>query len=76
MNEQACSLTDLSRSCTCWSETRSPAGPVRSLFADGAAPRKLSLAACESYDHGVVYMNYRADLTIHARAATARPAPR
>ena len=30
------------------------------LFADGASPHKLSLAACESYDHGVVYMNYRA----------------
>jgi dihydrofolate reductase len=29
------------------------------LFPDGALPRKLSLAACESYDHGVVYMNYR-----------------
>ena len=29
------------------------------LFPDGASPRKLSLAACESYDHGVVYMNYR-----------------
>ena len=33
------------------------AGPR--LFADGAAPRKLALAACEAYDHGVVYMNYR-----------------
>jgi dihydrofolate reductase len=29
------------------------------LFPDGAAPGKLSLAACESYDHGVVYMAYR-----------------
>ena len=29
------------------------------LFPDGAAPRKLSLAACESFDHGVVYMAYR-----------------
>jgi dihydrofolate reductase len=29
------------------------------LFSDGATPRKLTLAACESYDHGVVYMNYR-----------------
>ena len=37
--------------------TAAPAGPQ--LFADGAAPRKLSLAACESYDHGVAYMNYR-----------------
>jgi dihydrofolate reductase len=33
------------------------AGPR--LFPDGAPPRKLSLAACQSYDHGVVYMNYR-----------------
>jgi dihydrofolate reductase len=29
------------------------------LFADGAAPTKLSLAACESYDNGVVYLAYR-----------------
>jgi dihydrofolate reductase len=29
------------------------------LFPDGASPRKLSLAACKSFDHGVVYMNYR-----------------
>ena len=29
------------------------------LFPDGAAPRKLSLAACESYDNGVVYLAYR-----------------
>jgi dihydrofolate reductase len=29
------------------------------LFPDGAAPRKLALAACESFDHGVVYMAYR-----------------
>ncbi len=29
------------------------------LFPEGAAPRKMSLAACESYDHGVVYMAYR-----------------
>ena len=33
------------------------AGPR--LFPDSASPRKLSLAACESYDHGVVYMRYR-----------------
>jgi dihydrofolate reductase len=33
------------------------AGPR--LFPDGAAPRTLSLAACESYDNGVVYLNYR-----------------
>jgi dihydrofolate reductase len=29
------------------------------LFPPDASPIKLSLAACESYDHGVVYLNYR-----------------
>jgi dihydrofolate reductase len=29
------------------------------LFPEGAAPSKLSLAACESYDNGVVYLAYR-----------------
>ena len=29
------------------------------LFAEDAAPGKLSLAACESYENGVVYLNYR-----------------
>ena len=29
------------------------------LFPDGAAPTKLSLAACEHYDNGVVYLAYR-----------------
>ena len=29
------------------------------LFPDGAAPGKLSLAACESYENGVVYLAYR-----------------
>ena len=33
------------------------AGPR--LFPEDAAPRKLSLAACESYDNGVVYLAYR-----------------
>src|SRR5829696_9770297 len=33
------------------------AGPR--LFPDDAAPRKLSLAACESYENGVVYQAYR-----------------
>lgn len=33
------------------------AGPR--LFPDGASPRRLSLAACESYNNGVVYMTYR-----------------
>ena len=33
------------------------AGPR--LFPDGAAPGKLSLAASESYDNGVVYLAYR-----------------
>jgi dihydrofolate reductase len=34
-----------------------PGGPR--LFTEDAAPRKLSLAACEPYDNGVVYMFYR-----------------
>jgi dihydrofolate reductase len=29
------------------------------LFPEGAAPGKLSLAACESYENGVVYLAYR-----------------
>jgi dihydrofolate reductase len=29
------------------------------LFPEDAAPGKLSLAACESYDNGVVYLAYR-----------------
>jgi dihydrofolate reductase len=29
------------------------------LFPEGAAPGKLSLAGCESYENGVVYMAYR-----------------
>jgi dihydrofolate reductase len=29
------------------------------LFAEGAAPSKLSLAAATSYDNGVVYLSYR-----------------
>jgi dihydrofolate reductase len=29
------------------------------LFPDGATPTKLSLAACEHYDNGVVYLAYR-----------------
>jgi dihydrofolate reductase len=29
------------------------------LFTEEAAPRNLSLAACESYDNGVVYLAYR-----------------
>ena len=29
------------------------------LFPEDAAPSKLSLGACESYDNGVVYLNYR-----------------
>jgi dihydrofolate reductase len=33
------------------------AGPR--LFSEGATPVKLSLAACDSYDNGVVYLNYR-----------------
>jgi dihydrofolate reductase len=30
------------------------------LFPDGAAPHQLSLATCESYENGVVYLAYRA----------------
>jgi dihydrofolate reductase len=33
------------------------AGPR--LFPEGAAPSSLSLAACESYENGVVYLAYR-----------------
>jgi dihydrofolate reductase len=33
------------------------AGPR--LFPDGAAPLDLSLATCQAYDNGVVYLNYR-----------------
>jgi dihydrofolate reductase len=33
------------------------AGPR--LFPDGAEPVKLSLAACESYENGVIYQSYR-----------------
>ena len=29
------------------------------LFPDGGAPAKLALAATETYDNGVVYLNYR-----------------
>jgi dihydrofolate reductase len=29
------------------------------LFTEQAESRKLSLEACESYEHGVVYLNYR-----------------
>ncbi len=31
------------------------------LFPDGAAPGKLKLAAVDSYDNGVVYLNYSPD---------------
>ncbi|HEX6420501.1 MAG TPA: dihydrofolate reductase family protein [Acidimicrobiales bacterium] len=34
------------------------AGPR--LFTEDAQPFKLALAACESYDNGVLYLNYRA----------------
>ncbi len=30
------------------------------LFADGAPPLTMSLATCESYDNGVLYLNYAA----------------
>jgi dihydrofolate reductase len=29
------------------------------LFTEDADPRKFSLEACESYKHGVIYLNYR-----------------
>jgi hypothetical protein len=29
------------------------------LFPEDAAPRNLSLAGCESYENGVVYLGYR-----------------
>ena len=29
------------------------------LFEEGASPKKLSLADSDSYDNGVVYLNYR-----------------
>jgi dihydrofolate reductase len=29
------------------------------LFPENAAPGKLSLAACQSYENGVVYLAYR-----------------
>ena len=34
-------------------------GPGPRLFAENAAPSKLTRAACESYDNGVVYLAYR-----------------
>jgi dihydrofolate reductase len=34
-------------------------GPGPRLFPEEAAPGKLSLAASESYDNGVIYLNYR-----------------
>jgi riboflavin biosynthesis pyrimidine reductase len=33
-------------------------GPGPRLFLEEAAPAKLSLAACESYENGVVYLSY------------------
>ena len=29
------------------------------LFSDDGPPAKFSLSACESYDNGVIYLNYR-----------------
>jgi dihydrofolate reductase len=34
-------------------------GTGPSLFREDAVPGKLSLAACEAYEHGVVYLAYR-----------------
>ena len=53
-----CSRTALSTSCTC-SSTRSPAGQARGSSPRTPRPRKLSLAANESYENGVTYLAYR-----------------
>jgi dihydrofolate reductase len=37
-------------------------GPGPRLFPEEAAPRKLSLAACESNENGVVYLAYRPEV--------------
>jgi dihydrofolate reductase len=34
-------------------------GPGPRLFPEGAAPRAMSLAACEHYENGVVFLAYR-----------------
>jgi dihydrofolate reductase len=34
-------------------------GPGPRLFPEDATPAKLSLATCESYENGVVYLSYR-----------------
>jgi dihydrofolate reductase len=39
-------------------------GPGPRLFPDDASPGKLSLAACESYDNGVVYLAYRPQASV------------
>jgi dihydrofolate reductase len=36
-------------------------GPGPRLFPEDAEPRTLTLARCEPYEHGVVYLNYRTD---------------
>jgi dihydrofolate reductase len=36
-------------------------GTTPRLFAEGAPERKFSLAAADSYDNGVLYLNYRAE---------------
>src|SRR5438045_6870677 len=43
------------------------AGPR--LFPDGGAAEKLSLAACESYENGVVYLSYRPEAAINVGGA-------
>src|SRR5437870_4039251 len=37
-----------------------PGAPLSRLFTEEAAAGSLSLAACESYENGVVYLAYRA----------------
>jgi hypothetical protein len=55
---ERCSPTASSTSCIC-SSIRSPVGPARDSFPEDATPAKLSLATCESYENGVVYLSYR-----------------
>jgi dihydrofolate reductase len=42
-------------------------GPGPRLFPEGARPRNLSLAACEPYENGVIYLAYRPQADAAAR---------
>ena len=47
------------------------------LFTEDASPGKLSLAACESYENGVVYLAYRPQVrALHREATTANETSR